>query len=143
MEIKLVKDIMVKRVATIDMDDTLRDIGELFRLATFHHLVVLDEGRLAGLISDRDYFKEISPFVGTVSERPIDAASLEKRAHLIMQHNVVTVTPDTPINEATRLILDRGLSCLPVVNAFKKVVGILTWKDLLRNCLSSRSAKPV
>ena len=79
-----VSAIMTSRVVTVEMDDSLQVIQDIFRQVKYHHLVVVDEGKIVGIISDRDFFKAISPFVGTLSETNRDQATLEKRAHQIM-----------------------------------------------------------
>ncbi len=134
---KTVGAIMVSRVVTIEMDDSLQVIQEVFRKVKFHHLIVVDEGKAVGIISDRDFFKAISPFVGTISETNRDRATLEKRAHQIMSHFPITVLKSCPIEKAARMMLERGVSCLPVTNNDGMVEGVLTWKDLFKAFLPS------
>lgn len=124
--------IMTKHVISVSMDETLRDIRRIFDQYKFHHVVVLDNCQLAGVISDRDLLMNISPFVGKVSERTMDAASLNRHAHQIMSRNVVTAPPETPIADAALMILNNHISCLPIVDENDAVVGIVTWRDLLR-----------
>jgi acetoin utilization protein AcuB len=141
LDIKLntVGAIMTSRVVTIEMDDSLQVIQDVFRRMKFHHLVVVDEGKIVGLISDRDFFKAISPFVDTFSETNRDRATLEKRAHQIMSHYPITVLKSCPIDKAARMMLERGVSCLPVTNSDRTVEGILTWKDLFKVFLPPES----
>ena len=54
------------------------------------------------------------------------------RAHQIMTHDVVTVTPDTAITDAARLMLDRHISGLPVVDGAGKLVGVVSDGDFVR-----------
>lgn len=131
-KVNTVGAIMTSRVVTIKMDDSLQVIQDVFRRMKFHHLIVVDEGKIAGIISDRDFFKAISPFVNTLSETNRDRATLEKRAHQIMSHSPITVLKSCPIEHAARMMLERGVSCLPVTNADHTVEGILTWKDLFK-----------
>ncbi len=51
-----IRDIMTTRVATVSMDDRLSVIKDIFEQAHFRHLLVLEEGELVGVISDRDLF---------------------------------------------------------------------------------------
>jgi len=131
-KVNTVGAIMTSRVVTIGMDDSLKVIEGVFRRVKFHHLVVVDEGKIVGLLSDRDFFKAISPFVNTVSETERDRATMEKRAHQIMSHNPITVLKSCPIEKAARMMLEWGVTCLPVTNADRTVEGILTWKDLFK-----------
>jgi acetoin utilization protein AcuB len=116
------------------MDDPLVVAKEIFDAMKFHHLLVVDgEGRLAGVMSDRDLLKALSPYVGTAAENTRDLATLNKRAHQIMSHKPVTLPPEADISEAVKLILSARITCVPVVDAAFKPVGILTWRDLLRS----------
>jgi len=139
LQLKTVASIMTSRVVTIEMDDSLQVIQDVFRRVKFHHLIVVDEGKIVGIISDRDFFKAISPFVNTLSETNRDRATLEKRAHQIMSHYPITVLRSCPIEKAAKMMLERGVSCLPVTHVDGTVAGILTWKDLVKVFLDPES----
>jgi acetoin utilization protein AcuB len=125
---------MTSRVVTIHMDDPVGIAKEIFDAMKFHHLLVVDsDGKLAGVMSDRDLLKALSPYVGTAAENARDLATLNKRAHQIMSRNPITLPPDADIRDAIKLILSARISCVPVVDAAFKPVGILTWRDLLRS----------
>lgn len=127
-----VKKIMSPSVITVDMDDDLNSVRELFDEHKFHHLLVTDNGKLIGVISDRDILKTVSPYVGTPAETTHDTATLNKRAHQIMTRKPITVGPDTKILDAVELFNHKGISCLPVVDDQSKPVGIVTWRDILK-----------
>ncbi len=127
-----VEKIMSPAVVTVKMDDKLVRVKELFEQRKFHHLLVTENGRLVGVISDRDLLKSVSPYVGTPAETTHDAATLNKRAHQIMNRNLVTITPDAQVLEAVSLFNHHGVSCLPVVNADGEPVGVVTWRDILK-----------
>lgn len=130
-----IRDIMVTRVATIDIDTPLKEIKDIFEKARFHHLPVLDNGNLVGVISDRDVLRAISPFLGTLSERATDAATLNKKAHQIMSRQPITARPDETVKSAADIMLVKRLSCLPVMEK-NKLVGILTLKDIVKALVS-------
>ena len=65
---KTVGAIMTSQVITIEMDNSLEVIRDIFCKAKFHHLIVVDGEKIVGIISDRDFLKSISPYVGTMSE---------------------------------------------------------------------------
>ena len=119
-------------VVSLDMDDTLGSIQEMFNNVNFHHLLVTDKGVLLGIISDRDLLKAISPYAGTSSELPRDAATMNKRAHQIMTRKPVTITPGNDISKGIERLLEHNISCLPVVDKDNKIKGIVTWKDLIK-----------
>ncbi len=136
-EAKNVGEVMTSRVVTVEMDDSLEIIRDIFCKVKFHHLLVVDNEKLVGVISDRDVLKALSPYVGTMSETTRDRATLEKRAHQIMAHYPITIRKYCSIEEATQLMLRRGVSCLPVTNPERHIEGIVTWRDLFRARLSS------
>lgn len=118
---------------TIGMDDTLRTVRRIFQERKFHHLIVMDEGQVVGVLSDRDLLKRLSPFVGVqLSERQQDVDTLRTKAHQMMTRQLVAVEPDVPLGHAARLMIRRNVSCLPVIDASGSLVGILTLRDLAR-----------
>lgn len=127
----LVREIMTTRVATVSMDDRLNVIKEIFEQAHFRHLLVLEEDALVGVISDRDLLRALSPYLDTDAEMTRDTDTLNRRAHQIMSRQPITIAPDRPLQEAARLMLERHVSCLPVLEN-GALVGILSWRDLLR-----------
>jgi acetoin utilization protein AcuB len=134
---RFIAEIMTARAVTIEMDDSLEVIRDIFRKVRFHHLLVVDNEKLVGVISDRDVLKALSPYVGTMSETDRDRATLNKRAHQIMSHHPVTVRQSCPLQEAAQLMLTRGVSCLPVTTVDGVIQGVVTWKDVFRAFLNS------
>lgn len=126
-----VGEIMTKNVVTVDMDDTLRTISQIFHAHRFHHLLVTKEKKLVGIISDRDFIKAMSPFLHSLSEREQDRATLNTKAHRIMTRNPLTATQETSIEQASKLLVKNNISCLPVIDAGGEIEGIVTWKDIL------------
>ncbi|WP_322013572.1 CBS domain-containing protein [Paraburkholderia sp. J12] len=127
-----VADLMTTRLVTVGFDDTLETVQEIFREATFHHLLVVEDGELQGVVSDRDLLRALSPFIDSVVETQRDTGTLNKRVHQIMSRKPITLMPDAEVAEATRLLLARGVSCIPVVNSESRPVGIVSWRDILR-----------
>ena len=133
MQALIVQDIMTQPVETITMDDSVKHIRDVFEHKNYHHLIVVgDQGECAGVISDRDLLKNISPFIGKPTERTADTFSLQKRAHQIMTRQLVAVRAQTSLRAATRVMLDHRISCLPVVDANKVCIGIVTLRDIVR-----------
>ncbi|MGL4251399.1 MAG: CBS domain-containing protein [Aeromonas sp.] len=129
-----IREIMTTRVVTVGMDDRLGVIKDIFVQARFHHLLVMEEGELVGVISDRDLFRAISPYLGSEAEMNRDTETLNRRAHQIMTRHPVTVAAHLSVRECIKLMLEKNVSCLPVLDN-DALVGILSWKDLLRSVL--------
>ncbi len=134
-----VRDIMTAQVHTLHLDDSLRTAASLFEREHFHHVVVLERGRVHGVVSDRDILKAISPFVGNpVLERPQDLSTLKKRVHQIMTRKPVTIGGDQSITAAADVMLTQRVSCLPVVDDDGKLLGIVTVRDLVGHLAAAR-----
>ena len=112
----IVNEIMTTKVITIGMDDTLGQIQKIFEKHKFHHLLIVEDEELIGIISDRDVLKEISPHVNTLSEDSRARQSLKKKAHQIMSRKPITVEPDALVEDAASIMLKKNISCLPVVS---------------------------
>jgi acetoin utilization protein AcuB len=59
--------IMTADMVTVEMDDTLHAVREIFDNTCFHHLLVVNDRRLLGVIFDRDLLKALSPHLGTAA----------------------------------------------------------------------------
>ncbi|HEY8095947.1 MAG TPA: CBS domain-containing protein, partial [Methylobacter sp.] len=144
-QIMIVADIMTTNPVTINMDTELSLIKEIFDHVYFHHLLVEDasDNTFVGVISDRDLLSALSPYIRTAAETLRDKETLTKHAHQIMSRQIDTVTPTTDCNIAVQKMLDADISCLPVVGDDKVILGIVTWKDFLKNYLKQQSARKI
>ena len=127
-----VGEIMSRRVVTVELDDTLSAVKQIFDTAKFHHLLVIEEGQLFGVLSDRDLLRALSPYIGSTVETPRDVATLNKRVHQVMTRKPLTLRPEADVREAIMMFLQHGISCIPVVDGEFKPLGILSWRDVLR-----------
>lgn len=137
----LVEQIMSKPVVTVTLDDPLRLVKQIFDNSMFHHLLVVEEGKLYGVISDRDLLKSISPFIGTLQEKALDKFTLNKKAHQIMSRKPITLPPLADVYEAISLFNQHSISCIPIVNETGMTLGIVSWRDILRTIEVNRNKK--
>lgn len=126
-----IADIMSTRVVTVEMDDRLTVVKEIFDSAPFHHLLVVEDNKLQGVLSERDYLRTLSPHVGAINETERDAETLQRRAHQVMTRDPITIAPHKNIKDASRLLIENNIGSLPVLE-HGQIVGIITWKDLLK-----------
>lgn len=127
-----INSLMSSNIVTVEMDDTLKIVKEIFDHTQFHHLLVVDANKLCGIISDRDLLKSLSPNLGTLAESSNDLSSLNKKAHQIMSRHPITIDADASIHTAIILFNKHKLSCFPVINAQHNPVGILSWRDIFK-----------
>jgi acetoin utilization protein AcuB len=127
-----VVEIMSKKVVSVEMDDKLSAVKELFDRLKFHHLLVVESGKLVGVVSDRDLLKALSPKLGTISESEKDAATLNKRVHQVMTRNPFSLHPEASMQDAVDMFNAHRISCIPIVNIDNQPVGMLSWRDILK-----------
>jgi acetoin utilization protein AcuB len=128
-----IENLMNTDLLTLSMDSPLIKAKEIFEKNKVHHLIVTDDGGLlAGIITDRDLYKHLSPTVGTSQETHRDTTLMQKKLHQIMERNLITTQTHHSLNEAVVFLHDNHVSCLPVVDKKNKPIGIITWRDILK-----------
>lgn len=127
-----VQSLMTKLVVTATLDTPLLRVHEIMEERQIRHLPVVEDGELIGIVSDLDVARSMSPKMGTLGEKNEDREALRTLAHRFMTRNPITVTPDTPIYDAAEILLSKQVSCLPVLDSAKHLVGIITVTDFLR-----------
>ena len=132
-----VEKIMSKTVVTIETDDSLEMVKDIFDNTCFHHILVVESGKLFGIISDRDLLKALSPNMGTANEKPQDTACLNKKAHQIMTRKPVAIETNADIYKAIKIFNNFNISCIPVVDEEQRPIGILSWRDILKELESN------
>lgn len=136
----ILEKIMSKNVVTVGLDDSLRVIKEIFDQGKIHHLLVEEEKQLYGVISDRDLWQAISPYLGTSFESVRDTATLNKRAHHIMTRKPISLHKEADICDAISIFNRHRISCIPIVTSEQHIVGIVTWRDIFRLLEGDREA---
>ncbi|MEM7164818.1 MAG: CBS domain-containing protein [Planctomycetota bacterium] len=135
-----VSEFMTTSVVTVELDDSLKTVNKLFEHYGFHHLLVVEKGRLAGVVSDRDLLRALSAKIGTGAESEQDLATLRKKVHQVMTRKAVTLPPDATIFDAMTVFRQHSFSCIPVVDDDSKILGIISWRDILGAMLVAREA---
>lgn len=117
-----VDQLMSTDLITVQPDEPIKLVRSILLWSRIRHIPVeSDDGKLLGMISSETLLGR-----GDAREM-LDSA----RAAEVMERNPVTVTPDTPIGEALRLMSEQNLTGLPVLEN-DKLVGIVTERDYLR-----------
>ncbi|MBI5035107.1 MAG: CBS domain-containing protein [Chloroflexi bacterium] len=130
MSIPTVEQVMSRNPATVSSNDSIRVALDRMRERSCRRLPVVDSGALVGIVSDRDLRRATnSPYV--MRERWYDDFMLDHiPVRACMTPNPITISPRTSIAEAARLMLDRKIGGLPVLDE-EHLVGIVTETDLL------------
>jgi CBS domain-containing membrane protein len=129
---RYVRDLMTRDVATLGRNESLRTADDVMRLGRIRHLPVVDEdGALAGIVSQRDLFHSgLLRALGYGSHargQALDTLVMKEA----MKTEVCTISPDAKLAEAARLMLERKIGCLVVLDG-GKIVGILTEADFVK-----------
>jgi acetoin utilization protein AcuB len=126
----LVERWMKANPITVGPLDSFRHAMNLIRQRGIRHLPVVEGWRLVGIVTDRDV-RQASPSAATSLEIHELHYLLEKiTIRDIMTSEVVTATPEMPIEAAARLMLTHRIGCLPVLREMA-LVGIITETDIL------------
>jgi acetoin utilization protein AcuB len=126
-----VSDWMTRKVFTIGPDDPISDAVSLMKEKGIKHVPVLKNGRVKGIVSDRD-IKEYCPSKATTLDiYELHYLLAKIKVKDVMKTKVVTTPPDTPVEEAAMSMLDNDIGCLPVLDE-AELVGIISDKDIYR-----------
>lgn len=139
-----VSEWMTPAPITVTPSVSIPKVQELMVHRRIRHLPVMEDGRLVGIITDRD--------VRTVQPSPATSLTVREMHYLlerltvraVMTRNVITVAPHDSLAEAVRLMLENRIGGLPVTEG-ERLVGILTEVDLLRafsTTLGVRAGRP-
>ncbi|MBI3327793.1 MAG: CBS domain-containing protein [Nitrospinae bacterium] len=125
-----VRDRMSRVVITITPEQSLRMAQERMRKHGIRRLPVVQQGKLVGIVTDRDVRRAWASPATSLSTHELLYLLDRLMVKEIMSTKVCTVTPDTPLVEAARLLHDRKIGGVPVMEG-EAVVGMITETDLL------------
>jgi len=106
----LIQDFMTRDIVTVQSNTSIAEVRNLLAMSDFHRVPILEGNKLVGIVN----------WHRLVGEGPVSQC---------MVKNPVSAPPDTPVEEAARLMIDNRISALPVVDD-EKLVGIMTMRDL-------------
>jgi CBS domain-containing protein len=126
------KDIMTREVHTVGRNDQLAVADNLMKQARIRHLPVLDsDGAVCAVVSQRDLFRgallRALGFGGRAEDKMLKQIAVKE----IMSDEVHTASPETPVSEAGRFMIEHKIGCLPVIEG-GKLVGLVTETDFVR-----------
>jgi CBS domain-containing protein len=120
---KTVEQFMTTDLLTVRPDDPLELAAHLMRWKRVRHVPVeFDDGRLAGIVSDRDLIK-------LVADGDVDS-KCRSAVRYVMTSDPITISPETPALQALEMMRNNAIGCLPVVKQ-DRLVGLITAYDFL------------
>jgi CBS domain-containing protein len=126
-----VTDIMQEKIVTISAGDTLSTVEDIMTLGHLRHIPVVHQGRLVGVVSERDLLRaSLSSLTGFgMAERRAFLQVVE--INRVMSTPPIVIAPDATVEQAARSLADHKIGCLPVVED-ETLVGLVTETDVLR-----------
>ena len=126
-----VSKIMATDVVALDRNASLGIAKDIMDQRRLRHFPVMENGKVVGVLSQRDLFRASLASMLGYEERTKKAFLDNLSIKGIMSDPPITVTADTGISEAARLMMEKKVGCLPVVDG-KRLIGLVTETDFLR-----------
>jgi len=129
---------MKRNIITVAPETTLSEALRIVRDKKIRHLPVVADGKLVGIVTDRDLKKVSASDATTLSVWELNYLLDRVKIGDFMVREVISVSPDTAIDEAAELMIAHRIGSLPVVEE-GEVVGILTETDLVETLVAIMS----
>lgn len=121
-----IKDIMTRNVFTIGPPATVRTASKMMREKDVGSLVVLEDKKAVGIVTERDILKK-------VTAKKISPSTISVRE--VMSTPLICISNDMGIEEATELMIGKNIRRLPVSDNKGQCIGIVTERDIMRGLL--------
>jgi len=108
----------------------------LMQKERIRHLLVVDDGRLSGIVTDRDIRLNMASPATSLSVWELNHLLARLTVDTVMTRNVIVVDPARDAREAARIMIDHKVGALPVIEG-ERLLGIITETDLLRAFVES------
>jgi CBS domain-containing protein len=117
-----VRDVMVKEIITVDENSSVKEAVDIMNEFQIGSLIVLEKGKAKGIVTERDFLRRVIAEAKDV---------MNTKVREIMTTPLVVVEPSTDLEEAVKLMFQKKIKKLAVVDA-NKLVGIVTLTDIAR-----------
>jgi acetoin utilization protein AcuB len=131
---------MSRPVISVSLDSSINDVLAMFKKEHIRRAPVIKDGKLVGIVSERDLLNASPSSVTTLSIWELNYLISRVKIKNVLTKKVITVNKDTPIEEAARIMADKKIGGLPVVDG-DRVVGIITETDLFKIFLELMGAR--
>jgi acetoin utilization protein AcuB len=121
---------MTEPAVSIDLGSPAAEVLRLFSVHPFHHLPVVDRGKVVGMLSSADVLR-LEAFLPPRARTSTDF--LNQRLHIdqLMRQPPITVASHQSVEQATTLMTKHGIHALPVTDSNDKLLGIITTTDII------------
>ncbi len=130
-DIIVAEQIMSSPVVTLQPDAVVADALVLFQVKQIRHLPVVSlDGRLQGMVSERDVLRHLSGLTKNYQQQASPDRNNNERISTLMNTPVLTASADTDVRYIARLFVEQRVGALPIVSG-RELKGIITRSDLL------------
>lgn len=136
----LVQERMTHPVITLHPKMSVHDALALFKKERIRRAPVVESGKLIGIVSDKDLLNASPSPATSLSVWEVNYLVSKLTVDEVMTRNVITVSEDTPVEEAARIMADNKIGGLPVMRD-GQVIGIITETDLFKVLLELMGAR--
>jgi acetoin utilization protein AcuB len=126
-----VGDCMTQNPEYLAPNATMREAVMLLQRRHIRHLPVVEDGTLVGIVTDRDIRRASPSLLSGISQSDYDEVLESTQLSRIMTRQPLTLTPETEVGDAVRLLVEKRVGGLPVVRE-GRLVGIFTSSDALK-----------
>jgi acetoin utilization protein AcuB len=126
----LVREVMQTKLITVTPKTTLPEALKLTNQRHIRHLLVVDNGELEGILSDRDLKQAMASSATSLEAHELSYLLDRLTVDEIMTRTVITIGPTFPMEEAARLMVQEKIGALPVTER-GALIGIVTETDVL------------
>jgi acetoin utilization protein AcuB len=133
-----VNHLMTEAVLSVDVTSPFSEALRLFAEYPVHHLPVLREQTLVGMLSSADMMK-LDGFLPKIGARSREYIDQRFSIETLMQHPVISVQPHQSTEDAARLMVTHAVHALPVVDIQDHLLGIITTTDMMQALLHGAS----
>ncbi len=123
---------MTKHPVSVTSKATIGEVDRLMKKHKFHRMLIIDDGKLVGYLSDRDIMRVTPSPATSLSKFEIRSLLDKLSVKDIMKTNIITVNEDATIEEAALIMYQNKVGGLPVISEVGAVVGIITSTDILK-----------
>jgi CBS domain-containing protein len=123
-----VEAVMTPSPVTVEQDAPLADAAGALLEGGFRHLPVLGDGRLVGMLSERDLRSHLGTEVAAFTDATLEA--LDELVSEAMTPDPISVRTGTPLSEALAIFANERVGAVPVLDEADQLVGILSYVDI-------------
>jgi CBS domain-containing protein len=144
-----VKDIMTEEVVSLEEQDDVDKVMKVMQKGKFRHVPVVDrQKKLVGIISDRDVLRllpyrkgqrkpQSEVFRAELFDVDPHEPVVRQQVYRIMNRDVIHVQPDCGFYDVVKMLHEMKISCVPVIDEDKNLLGIATVTDVMRGLLAA------